>query len=136
MVVVVTKTETTTMPRKAVTKQSVYRRRPRPRPRRRPIAGLLEPGQAIALMIDPPLRPNEQPVALTPNAGDILLRDASAERVTVVNQTDRVVAYLLTVVPSVVVKAAMVPWRRVIADLGQAVKNSGVLDRFAALLRK
>jgi len=89
------------------------------------------------LVIDPPCGPDEQPVALTPNAGDILLRDATFDRVTIVNTTDdRVVAYLMTVVPSFVVKAAMVPWRRVAADLGQAIKNSGILDRFAALLQR
>ncbi len=85
-------------------------------------------------MIDPPLQDHEQPLALTPNAGDILLRDATLDRVTIVNTTDRIVAYLLTVVPRVLVKAAMVPWKRVISDLGQAVRNSGVLDKFAQLL--
>ena len=109
----------------------VYRRKPR---RRRPIAGLLEPGQTIVLTIDPPLRAHEQPLALTPNAGDIYLRDATQDRVTIVNTTDRIVAYLMTVVPRVLVKAATVPWPRVIADLGQAVRNSGVLDRFAQLI--
>jgi hypothetical protein len=87
-------------------------------------------------VIDPPLRAHEQPVALTPNAGDILLRDATLDRVTVVNQTDRVVAYLLAIVPRVLVKAATVPWKRVAADLGTAVRNSGVLDRFAQLFGK
>lgn len=117
-------------PERAGTRR-VYRRKPR---RRRPIAGLLEPGQAIVLVIDPPMGPNEQPVALTPNAGDILMRDVTLNRVTVVNTTDRIVAYLLTVVPKLLVRAAMVPWKRVINDLSQAVKNSGVLDRFAQLI--
>lgn len=79
--------------------------------------------------------PNEQPVALTPNAGDIILLDAQADRVTVQNQTDRVVAYMMSVVPSVLVKAATVPWKRIAADLGHAVRESGILDRFARLLR-
>lgn len=122
--------KTRKMRAKAATRR-VYRRKPR---RRRPIAGLLEPGQSLVLVIDPPLRDSEQPVALTPNAGDILLRDATASRVTVVNTTDRVVAYLMTVAPKLLVKAATVPWQRVITDLRQAVRNSGVLDRFAQLL--
>jgi hypothetical protein len=101
------------------------------------LAGLLQPGGSIVLVIDPPLRPHEQPVAVTPNAGDILLRDATLDRVTIVNQTDdRVVAYLMTVVPRVLVKAAAVPWKRVAADLGTAIQNSGVLDRFAQLFGK
>jgi hypothetical protein len=119
------------MRRKAVTKRRVYRRK---RPRRRPVAGLLEPRQALVLAIDPPLRDNEQPVALTPNAGDIMLRDAAPDRVTIVNTTDRIVAYLMTVAPKLLIKAATVPWQRVITDLSQAVRNSGVLDRFAQLL--
>lgn len=79
--------------------------------------------------------PNEQPVALTPNAGDIILLDACPDRVTVHNQTDRVVAYMMSVVPSVLVKAATVPWKRIASDLGHAVRESGLLDRFRALLR-
>jgi hypothetical protein len=99
------------------------------------MAGLLEPGQAIVLVIDPPMTAHEQPIAVTPNGGDILLLDAELDRVTIRNQTDRVVAYMMTVVPRVLVKAAMVPWKRVAADLSQAVRKSGVLDRFARLLR-
>ena len=102
---------------------------------RRPIAGLLEPGQAIVLVIDPPMTVHEQPVVMTPNGGDILLLDAELDRVTIQNQTDRVVAYLMTVVPRVLVKAATVPWKRIAADLGHAVRESGVLDRFARMLR-
>lgn len=86
-------------------------------------------------MIDPPMRSGEQPVALTPNAGDILLLDASLDRVAVQNQTDRVVAYLVLVAPSTLVKAATVPWKRIASDIGQAVRESGVLQRLARLLR-
>lgn len=118
-------------PAKLVTRRRVYRRKPR---RRRPVAGLLEPRQVLVLPIDPPLRDNEQPVALTPNAGDVLLRDAAPDRVTIVNTTDRIVAYLMTAAPRVLVKVASVPWQRVINDLSTAVRNSGVLDRFAHLL--
>ncbi len=102
---------------------------------RRPAGGLLGPGEAIVLVIDPPMGPNEQPVALTPNAGDIILLDAQPDRVTVHNQTDRVVAYLMSVVPRTLVKAATVPWKRIVTDLGTAVRKSGLLDRFAQLLR-
>ena len=79
--------------------------------------------------------PNEQPIAVTPNAGDIILLDAQPDCVTVQNQTDRVVAYMMSVVPTVLVKAATVPWKRIASDLGTAVKKSGLLDRFARLLR-
>lgn len=134
----VTKKTTSTTPKtkmpRAVTKQTVYRRRRKVR--RRPTAGLLEPHQTIVLPIDPPLQENEQPLAVTPNAGDLLMRDVTLTQVVLVNTTDRVVAYMMTVVPRALVKLAMVPWRRVVADLGQAVKNSGILDRFAYLLRK
>jgi hypothetical protein len=99
------------------------------------MAGLLGPGQAIALAIDPPMQPNEQAVALTPNAGDILLIDPALNRVTVQNQTDRVVAYMVTIAPAILVKAAAVPWRRVAGDLGHALQESGLLDRFKRLLR-
>jgi len=99
------------------------------------VGGLLGPGEAIVLVIEPPMGPNEQPVALTPNAGDIVLLDAQPDRVTVHNPTDRVVAYMMSVVPSMLVKAATVPWKRIASDLGTAVRKSGLLDRFAQLLR-
>ncbi len=89
----------------------------------------------IVLAIDPPLKSNEQVVTLTPNAGDIMLLDPALDRVTIQNQTDRVVAYMVTIVPSILAKAATVPWRRVAADLGHAVRQSGLLDQFARLLR-
>jgi hypothetical protein len=120
------------MPAKAPTDRRVYRRKPRIR---RPAAGLLGPHESIVLVIDPPMHEREQPVALTPNAGDILLRDATLDRVTVVNTTDRIVAYMMTVAPKLLIKAATVPWGRVATDLGKAVRESGLLDRFARLLR-
>ena len=124
-------TQTLAAKRKAATRVP-RRRKPQ---RRRPAMGLLEPGGSIVLVIDPPLQPHEQPVAMTPNAGDILLRDATLDRVTIVNQTDRVVAYMMTVVPRLLVKAATVPWKRVVTDLGTALQKSGMLDRFARLLK-
>lgn len=80
------------------------------------------------------MQPGEQAVAVTPNAGDILLRDAYPERVTIENQTDRVVAYFLTIVPSVYVQVATIPWGRVLSDVGYAVRKSGVLQRLGRLL--
>ncbi len=71
---------------------------------------------------------------MTPHAGDILLRDALPDRVTVENQTDRVVAYFLTVVPSTYVQAAMIPWKRVFSDVSYAVRKSGVFQRLGQLL--
>ena len=97
--------------------------------------GLLEPGQAIVVAIDPPLEAHEEAVVLTPNAMDILMQDVQLNRVTLVNRTDRVVGYVTTAVPRVLVKAAMVPWKRVIADLGTAVREGGLLERFAQLLK-
>lgn len=87
------------------------------------------------LAIDPPLAPHEQPIALTPNAGDLILLDARLDRVTVQNETDRIVAYLVTVVPRALVKAATMPWKQLVIDLGKAVHESGMLERFARLLK-
>ena len=129
------KTTAKTPARKGTSKPYRRRRGGGKRPWRRPVAGLLEPGQTIVHTLDPPLAVNEQPIALTPNAGDIMLIDPALDRVTIQNQTDRVVAYMVTVVPSLVVKAAMVPWRRVATDLGHAVRESGLLDQFKRLLR-
>jgi len=64
------------------------------------------------------------------------MRDVTLTQVVLVNTTDRVVAYMMTIVPRALVKLALVPWRRVVADLSQAVKNSGILDRFAYLLKR
>ena len=97
--------------------------------------GLLGPGQTFVVAIEPPLEANEEPVVLTPNVADILMQDVQPDRVTLVNCSNRVVGYVTTVVPSVLVKAALVPWKRVIADLGTAVREGGLLERFAQLLK-
>ena len=110
-----------------------YRRRPA-KPRRRPRAGLLDPGVSIRIAIDPPLQDNEQPVVATPNAGDVLITEASTTHAIVSNQTDRIVAYMFAIAPKVLVQAASVPWKRVARDLGTAIERSGILDRFARLL--
>ena len=120
-------------PAKAGTDRRVYRRRKPARPRRRPVAGLLEPRQTLMVTIDPPLEAHEQPVALTPNGGDIMLLDATVDSVTVRNETDRVVAYVVAVAPRVLVKAASMPWKRIASDLGHAFRESGMLERFARL---
>lgn len=85
------------------------------------------------LPIDPPLGPNELPVALTPNGGDILLRAAEHDQVTIENQTDRVVAYMMTAVPRALVTAATMPWKRIMGDLGHAMRENGLRDWFRAL---
>lgn len=126
------KTSLTTTTGATKRRRRTYRRRA---PRRRPVAGLLEPRQVLRIAIDPPLRPHEQPVAVTPNAGDIILLDATQEQVSIRNETDRVVAYLVAIVPRAFVKAATVPWKRIASDLGTAVRESGVLARFARLLK-
>lgn len=130
-----TKTRTAKTPARRGTSQPYRRRKAKRKAWRRPVAGLLEPGGAIVLVIDPPLGPNEQPVAITPNPGDIILLDPALDRVTIQNQTDRVVAYMMTIVPSLVVKAATVPWRRVAEDLEHALRQGGLLDQFKRLLR-
>jgi hypothetical protein len=91
--------------------------------------GILAPRQEFVVMLDPPMKPNEQPVVITPQPGDILLRDVTPESVTVVNYTDRIVAYFLTVVPSIYVQAAQVPWVRVFTDVGHALRNSNLLEQ-------
>jgi hypothetical protein len=95
--------------------------------------GLLEPGAAVVLTIDPPLQDHEQPILFTPHAGDVLMHDVQLGRLTVVNHANRISAYVLTIVPKVLVKAAMVPWGRVLTDLKQAVRDSGVLDQIGQL---
>lgn len=67
--------------------------------------------------------------------GDILLRNATFDQVTIVNQTDRTVAYLMTVVPRALIKAAMVPWKQIVAELGQSSRWNGILSKFASLLK-
>jgi len=98
--------------------------------------GILAPHQEFTVVLDPPMKPNEQPVAITPQPGDILLRDVVPESVTVVNQTDRIVAYFLTVVPTIYVQAAKVPWGRVLTDVGYAIRNSGLLEQINNLFSR
>lgn len=120
------------------TKPATSYRRRRPskpsKPRRRPSAGLLDPGLSIRIAIDPPLADNEQPVVLTPSAGDVLITEASTTHAIVTNQTDRIAAYMFTIAPRLLIQAAAVPWKRVARDLGTAIERSGLLDRFARLL--
>jgi hypothetical protein len=69
----------------------------------------------------------EQPILFTPNMGDVVFTNATLDAVEVSNHTDRMAAYVITVVPRSVVKLASVPWGRVARDVGAAVKQSGVL---------
>jgi len=105
--------------------------RPAPSPTRiQPYpGGLLGPRQVVTLTIDPPLADHEQPVLITPKAGDVLIQEAGVDYVVIANQTDRISAFGLTVLPRVVVRAAAVPWGQVARDLGNAVKESGVIDQ-------
>jgi hypothetical protein len=98
--------------------------------------GILAPHQEFTVVLDPPMKPNEQPIVITPQPGDILLRNVVPESATVVNQTDRIVAYFLTVIPTIYVQAAKVPWMRVIADVGYAVRNSGLLEQIGQLFSR
>ncbi len=109
-----------------------YRRR-KPGARRKPMAGLLEPGASVVHTIEPPMRPNEQPVILASNSQDVLMHDIQANRVTVINRANRAAGYVLWIVPSVLVRAAMVPWGRVIGDLGRAVRDTGILAQIKQL---
>lgn len=102
---------------------------------RRPLVGVLAPKQELVLPIDPPLRHDEVPVAVTPHAGDILLRNVQPESVTIANSTDRAVLYVVFVAPSIYVKAAMIPWGRIVSDIGLAVRKSGVLARLRRLVK-
>jgi hypothetical protein len=104
-------------------------RRKEPQKQKRMAGGILAPRQEFVVALDPPMKPNEQPVVITPQPGDILLRDVTPESVTVVNYTDRIVAYFLTVVPSIYVQAAQVPWVRVFTDVGHALRNSNLLEQ-------
>jgi hypothetical protein len=133
---------TTTIPRmnstmnstrisKIPTRRRVYRRRKQSS--RRPAAGLLQPRQRLAVVISPPLQPHEQPVVLTPNAGDIALINAADHQVLIHNQTDRIVGYVVAIVPRAVVQIATLPWRKIASDIGQAFRENAVLQR---LLRK
>jgi hypothetical protein len=89
----------------------------------------LGPQQVVTLTVDPPFSPREQPVLFTPKAGDVLITAATENSVTVANQTDRIAAFMVAIVPRLAVQVATMPWRRVVRDLGTAVQESGVLDQ-------
>lgn len=102
-------------------------------PRRRPIAGLLQPGEVRSIALEPPLGDAEQAVLLTPNVGDVVLQPGSVDHVVVANQTGRIAAYLVTTAPRALVKLAAVPWAQVFGDVGEAVAESGVVERVRQL---
>ncbi len=79
------------------------------------------------------MRPNEQPVILASNSQDVLMHDVQVNRVTVINRANRAAGYVLWIAPTVLVRAAMVPWARVIGDLGRAVRDTGVLAQLKQL---
>lgn len=95
---------------------------------------MLGPRQVVTLTIHPPLAEHEQPVLITPQAGDVLIQEAGLDFVTVANQADRISAFGVTVLPRMVVRAATLPWGQIARDLGDAVKASGVVDQFKQLL--
>jgi len=98
--------------------------------------GLLGPHQVVTLTINPPLGDHEQPVLVTPKAGDVLIQEAGLDSVIIANQTDRSAAFVVTAAPRVLVRAAAVPWGQVFRDLGAAVQESGVLDQLKGLFRR
>lgn len=89
----------------------------------------------MTLTVDPPLAEGEQPVLITPKAGDVLMTDVQVGHITVANQTDRIAAFGITIVPRVLVRAATLPWKQVARDLRDAVQESGVLDQLRRLFK-
>ncbi len=69
----------------------------------------------------------EQPLLVTPHAGDVTFTNATLVTVDVTNHTDRIAAYVITVVPRSVVKVVSLPWAKIARDVGEAVQQSGVL---------
>jgi hypothetical protein len=103
--------------------------------KRKPIFGILPPKGKVTVAVDPPVEAKHQPVGLTAHAGDISLRDMTAKSVTVVNLTDRIVPYCVLIVPSGYVHAATVPWGRVLADVADAVKQTGLPQLLGQIFR-
>ena len=78
----------------------------------------------------------EQPILFTPKSGDVLFTRATFDTVEVTNHTDRVAAYIVTVVPKAVVKLAAVPWGQVLRDVGAAVEQGGMLGLVQKLFKR
>ena len=120
-------------PQKTTTLKRTYKRRPRQR--RVVAAGVLAPHQEYVVEL-PPHSSKEQVLGLTPLAGDITVRPHTPQSVVVVNLTSRIVAYTVLLVPSIYIRAATMPWKQVLHDVGAATKASGIFTQLRDLLRK
>lgn len=95
--------------------------------------GLLQPREVKQLLLSSSMTDTQQAAVMTPRAGDVQLIASSFTEVTVENQTDRIAAYVVVVVPKVAVKLATVPWGAVVRDVGMALDDSGILERVKQL---
>jgi len=88
-------------------------------------------------MIDPPLRlPHEQPALLTTAPGYVVIMGGSPDWIDVENRSDRDLTYVLFVIPALLGKALVAPWREALRVMQHAASDPQALKRVGtALLR-
>lgn len=87
-------------------KKPSSRRRPR-----LPHVGLLNVGERCTVDVNPPIREDERPAAITAHPGDVIVLDCTPEGVTIENRAGRIVPFVLLIVPKAALDLARMPWK-------------------------
>ena len=101
--------------------------------KRKPLIGLLPPRGSRVLHIEPPIGPGEKPLLVGPT-DDFVFEIESPSRVSLHNHNERPIAYVLTIVPTLVANATMLPWGRIIGQLKKPGGAKELADAFVESL--
>ena len=76
---------------------------------------------------------NEEPMVLTANPLDLTLSDVTATAAKLTNVSNKIVGYVLSVVPNYVVKAALIPWKQVVQEVKTMADNGTLWEQLGKL---
>lgn len=104
---------------------------------RLPVTGVIEAKSRTRLVIDPPMDlPREQPAILTSSPESVVIVGGSPGWVDVENRSDRSLTFVLFVIPALVGRALVAPWREAARMLQAGASDPRTLKRVGmALLR-
>lgn len=81
------------------------------------VTGVLKPNEEIEVRLKEPVPKGQQPIAITPEPGQIVMGKIDGTGVTIRNTTAKFVPFALVVVPSSLVTLGLIPWQDVKRDL-------------------
>lgn len=102
---------------------------------RKPMIGVVSPGEFTVVTVDPPMKSNERPVLFTPDSSDLVMSNIEPSAVRIENLNNRrIVGFALVIAPGIIANAMALPWGKIVLDLGHALgKDGGVVDQVKRL---